>query len=316
MSRAKRSGREPHRRLDQGSLRARYWERPSTPGAAHPRFSDWGQLSFKGPFRFAPHRHLHYEVIAVEAGRYRCRLGGADLHLGEGDLLLVKPGDAHEDFCDRGLRYHSLRFTFPRPGEEQSWNIFSPLSRPEHQVLRGKGDRFQGIFARLAAESANEAPFAHALLDVLTADFFWSFMRLMPPLALDEGFRHVTGEQGFRVRLIGLFQRSLGTRLGLQAMARSFNLPERTFTLHCRRIMGDSPARVFGRFRLERARDLLEEGFSVHESAAALGFANPYHFSRAFKAAFGHPPSATRGSLPKKISPLPAAASPSRPDPV
>lgn len=313
MGRATRTGRDPHRRLDQGSLRARYWERPSTPGTAHPRFSDWGQLSFKGPFRFAPHQHLHYEVIAVEAGQYRCRLGDASLHLGPGDLLMVKPGDRHEDLCDRGLRYHSLRFTFPRPGEDLSWNVFSPRALPVHQVLRGHGDRFQALFARLAVESASEEPFAHALLDALTADFFWSFMRALPAEALDEGFRHITGDQGFRMRLTGLFQRSLGTRLDLPTMARAFDLPERTFTLHCRRLMGDSPARVFARFRLERARDLLEEGLSVQECAAVLGFANPYHFSRAFKAAFGQPPSASRGLMPKKISPLPAAASPSRP---
>lgn len=56
-------------------------------------------------------------------------------------------------------------------------------------------------------------------------------------------------------------------------------------------LAGEAPATWVRRRRLEIARRMLLQGQSVSEVAARLGFANPFHFSRAFKAVMGIPPS-------------------------
>jgi len=54
---------------------------------------------------------------------------------------------------------------------------------------------------------------------------------------------------------------------------------------------GVSPARYIAGLKMDLARRRLAEGASVKETAAALGFRDPFHFSKAFRRRFGHPPS-------------------------
>ena len=48
---------------------------------------------------------------------------------------------------------------------------------------------------------------------------------------------------------------------------------------------------VYGIFLMDRAKSLLQEGRSVSETAEALGFDYPQHFTRVFKKHFGAAPS-------------------------
>lgn len=93
----------------------------------------------------------------------------------------------------------------------------------------------------------------------------------------------------------------LARRLVDRAPDRSWNTTEfaaslgvgvRTLTEKFNRLTGMPPARWIRRRRLGHARALIERGMPVGETAARLGFANPFHFSRAFKCEFGVPPSA------------------------
>ncbi|GDY12516.1 hypothetical protein LBMAG53_13940 [Planctomycetota bacterium] len=75
-------------------------------------------------------------------------------------------------------------------------------------------------------------------------------------------------------------------------LAASLGVGVRTLTQRFSRLTGMPPARWVRRRRLGHARVLIERGAPVGETAARLGFANPFHFSRAFKREFGLPPSA------------------------
>ena len=57
-----------------------------------------------------------------------------------------------------------------------------------------------------------------------------------------------------------------------------------------RRYMGCTPALFQQLRRLERAKDLLYSGRSVKETAALLGYSDPYYFSRLFKKRIGISP--------------------------
>jgi AraC-like DNA-binding protein len=60
----------------------------------------------------------------------------------------------------------------------------------------------------------------------------------------------------------------------------------------CRRLFGDSPARLLLRLKLRRADEMLRDGDRrVKEVSDALGFANPFHFSRVFRRHLGRSPS-------------------------
>ena len=59
---------------------------------------------------------------------------------------------------------------------------------------------------------------------------------------------------------------------------------------------GDTPIRHLINIRLEKAKELLENGFdgSIQEVAAKVGYDDVYHFSKLFKKRFGMPPSKIR----------------------
>lgn len=62
---------------------------------------------------------------------------------------------------------------------------------------------------------------------------------------------------------------------------------------------GDTPIRHLINIRLEKAKELLENGFdgSIQEVAAKVGYDDVYHFSKLFKKRFGMPPSKIRRLL-------------------
>jgi DNA-binding response OmpR family regulator len=61
-------------------------------------------------------------------------------------------------------------------------------------------------------------------------------------------------------------------------------------------ILGESPAAMIRRFRLERASQLLRaRAGTVSEIAYSVGFTNPAYFARAFKKAYGEAPSEHAG---------------------
>lgn len=73
---------------------------------------------------------------------------------------------------------------------------------------------------------------------------------------------------------------------------------------------GLGPARVFELVRLARAAILLQRSNAgIAEVAALTGFANAYHFSRRFAAAYGSPPGAFRALVPgpDPLAPVSAA---------
>jgi transcriptional regulator GlxA family with amidase domain len=65
--------------------------------------------------------------------------------------------------------------------------------------------------------------------------------------------------------------------------------------MKCREVLSDSPARLFNRFKVQKAVELLvHTSRPVKEIAFDLGFENPYHFSRVFKTFYGAAPSSLR----------------------
>jgi AraC family transcriptional regulator of arabinose operon len=93
---------------------------------------------------------------------------------------------------------------------------------------------------------------------------------------------------------------SIGSLADLVRMSRA------TFIRHFARFTGANPMRFVAQARMDHAAELLRStDLPIKEVSARIGFANPGHFSRAFRLKFGIDPSAFRKSL---ISPGTAPA--------
>ena len=82
-----------------------------------------------------------------------------------------------------------------------------------------------------------------------------------------------------------------GGNAGVEEMARSSYASEFHFSRQVRRFTGEPPAALRRRIMLERAAWRLRQGQGVAEVAAAEGWSSAEVFSRAFRRAFGVPPS-------------------------
>ena len=95
-------------------------------------------------------------------------------------------------------------------------------------------------------------------------------------------------------------------RKSVAEMARLLNLTPRQLIYRFSLAAGEPLAHWIRRRRIASARVLLGQGQSVSQVAEQLGFANPYHFSRTFKAVTQTTPSAFRAAALQSAAHFPA----------
>ncbi len=96
--------------------------------------------------------------------------------------------------------------------------------------------------------------------------------------------------------LLDLMQANLEELLPLTDIAQQLNLSPRALDRLTKTRLGTSPAALYRRLRLLRARKLTTETeLAITEIALRCGYADPSAMTRAFKAEFGHPPQSLRG---------------------
>ncbi len=95
--------------------------------------------------------------------------------------------------------------------------------------------------------------------------------------------------------LLGWIRENLAARLTVEDLADRAGMSPRNFSRAFARALGQSPAKVVERLRIEAARDLVESGaLPIERIAVQVGFHDPERMRRAFLRAFGHPPQAMR----------------------
>lgn len=258
----------------------------------HPRFMWLADVAADRPYVWAAHDHAHYEIIVVRRGRYRCRIDREAVVLGPGELLVVRPGDRHEDVLAPPLGYVAINLTLHGDGGRRSADLFRPDAPASSRRLAASADDWLAHADRLAGECARVAPDA-AILDALCAELLRRILRSIPSEILDQRWSD-PADDAFAARLQAAFDAHPGRAVPVAVLARACGLPVRAFTARCRAATGLPPAKALLRHRCEQALRLLHDGLPVAVTAERLGFASPFHFSRAFKRHLGEAPSRVR----------------------
>ena len=97
------------------------------------------------------------------------------------------------------------------------------------------------------------------------------------------------------IQVAELMEENIEKPLSLEEIARTTGLSRRQIERLFRRHLDCVPKRYYLEMRLRRARELLlQTAMPIMDVTTSCGFKSPPHFSRCYRALFGHPPSAER----------------------
>lgn len=262
--------------------------------ALQPIFDDFHRLLMRGgSIEYPRHRHTTYELILVERGPYRCELNGIQLSVKPGEVLVIQPGDWHQDHLQNGQRHYVVHFRLQGPRKAEPVLLFRSGTTPELQVSRANHGSDAWLIEEIRRESEQGAAHAPSVQDCLLEALFWRTLRHLPAEGLSPAVRRLPADEAARLRIAERLHRHLRENLNLTAIAAELRMSPRHFGNQCRSLFGDPPARLFLRLKLEAAADFLRApGVRIKEASDQFGFANPYHFSRVFRRHFGRTPSA------------------------
>ncbi|WZB69319.1 AraC family transcriptional regulator [Achromobacter xylosoxidans] len=245
-------------------------------------------------FQFDRHYHVDYHIGLVTQGVQRQSFRGRSVLLGPGAVALMPPGEIHDG---AGVSDYGLSHTL------QTFRIAPELMRGFlREVAGGAGEeRFlatliedAGLAQRLMAlhgawmSDASATPMARdeASLAVMAALFARS--GAAAPRAVKGGL-----STEHRRRVLDYCQERLSEKIGLEDLAALCGLSRFQFLRRFAHSFGLTPHAWLVRLRLERAcAALAGSGLSVAQVAYEVGFYDQSHFNRAFRVAYGAPPSA------------------------
>lgn len=256
------------------------------------------ELAYTGVTRFTATRWHHcrvrrWVVDYLNYGQQRQRIGsGKPFTRLSGVAALYAPGRDYHEWQTAGGSLDESYVVFRAGG---------PTAAMLRSLVGAKGwchfrdpDRLIGERLRRVGELAfHRRPGFHLLAHGATVELL-GLLAAAPPLT--ENLREVRAE-GQRNDLVGTVERFIREHitepLRVADIAAQVRMSTSAFAHAYPRLAGESPYRTVQRLKVESAkRLLLQDGLTVKESAARLGFSSEFHFSRLFKRLEGIAPRA------------------------
>lgn len=236
-----------------------------------------------------------------------------------GDFLLIMPSYGHERLatpaCLRALQAARRRFGALVGLDTGSW-LAAAAGLLDHRratihwdVLDAFAERFPAVDV-VRDRFVIDGDYASCGGATTTLELMLDLIerRQGPMLRLEVAALFMHGERDPRPdpmerfgkdRVVGaaaaLMRRHLEKPLTIGQTAAQLGMSQRALEQHFRRAIGVAPGEVYRRIRLADARRLIEQtGLSVAEIAHRCGYADATALTRAFKSAYGAPPSALR----------------------
>lgn len=247
----------------------------------------------KTDFIYDSHIHDLYEIILPGDKAYSCMLNGSRLEMSRGCLIILQPGDRHQDILVEGEDFLVITFSVEVDDPQyKNEKIFRSDGNPEARICNFISlDDAEKIVELIKIQVKSKSPNAYYVLNGLFQAFFWSVIASFPQQVMNPFFISNTYQEYFKDNLSQVFHDNLFGKINVPGIARSMNLSVRSLERNCRKVMGMSPAKAFKEYKLLQVEKYVRHSqLSMGEISEKFGFENQFHFSRIFKKQFGKSP--------------------------
>lgn len=247
------------------------------------------------------HSHDFIEMAFVLSGHGNYRIDDRIYEVSEGDLIVINAGQKHQALvCDTSnptteffVGFSDIQF----PGLPGN-HLPLPGGTP---ILHTTGDLRQKFFklsTSMTAENAISQTGRYLMLKSYLVQMLVLLLRTQcEPVPIDTGYSFETLNKTYIVeQLVSYLEDHYAEKISLDQIAENMYLSPFYISRIFKSETGDTPIHHLINIRLERAKELLEQGTkgSIQEIAAAVGYDDAYHFSKLFKKRYGIPPSRIR----------------------
>lgn len=240
------------------------------------------------PLQSWPQRMIpDLQLILIIQGAFEYRAGALVTPVQPGELLWIEPGVRHTfRHVEPGVPglISGIHFELTTPGTWAAGDYWL-LQAPERVTLVNEISYLHDRFRRMAQVFSSYLPQRELLTSTIAREILL--------LLVGHWQQPATSQLSARMaEMLAFIRLNLQRPLSRQDLAVAFGVSPEHINLLFRRELNMTPSAVINRERVMLAYRLIhEEGKSVKEAAYAVGYQDPFYFSRVFKRTLGIPPS-------------------------
>ena len=244
------------------------------------------------------HSHTFYEILCCQSGNLDYLVGTQRYRLQRGDIVIVPPGVSHRPlFLDQLTEPYRRMVLWVSCSFIASFTrLFPPLqTRPTHYLMRTAGTQWEMLdqYFRAAVQEAERKELGWEAAVVVQAELLC--------IAMSRAAAHLPPPQSEQRELLDeimlYIEHHMAEKLSLEQMAQRFHVSESTISQLFRKRMDVSFYHFVTQRRLIAAKNLIQTGATLEQTAAEVGFGDYSNFYRAFRREYGITPAAYRQML-------------------
>ncbi len=241
----------------------------------------FGWKQEKTLFEVRPHHHPNlFEFHFLQEGNFTFQVEGNRFNVSGGNVFITLPGEFHEAHfaIPSGHQFYWFQL---RPSssvlgldEEKSKRLVQRLMAIRHRAIPftpSMESAIQEAFLR----SRSQDPYDQQYVETQLACFLYNLLEadtLISSLSVSLEIQQA----------IAYMKENLQHYIDVPSLAAYVGLSESYFRTKFKKELGLPPTDYYMAMRIDRAKQLLKEGYSVTETAMALDFSTPNYFSTVF----------------------------------
>ena len=234
--------------------------------------------------------HDFSEALFVLEGSLKATAGGSVYELTKGSMILHPPGEFHRIINESDTTVLIGIVSFKDDIVAFDKHLICPFEGSEKIIAAieniRKAFEMDGIFVKGIAEEGtpSDAQIAVGELERL-------LLGVMK--ATDLHYRETKKDRLSKLysTAVRVMKRDLGRRMSTKEIADECQTSVSTLQKTFSKYTGIGVMKYYERIRMDRAKELLESGNLVKETALSLGYTDQNYFSASYKRFFGFPPS-------------------------